>query len=83
MFELRQQYGLQLTLCPIVYKVIREPSERMAFLMQNFAYFQHVYEYNLRMKSILKKHNIIPVGVNPKINFKKYDWILFLHNYTN
>ena len=35
------------------------------------------------MKTILKKHNIIPVEVDPKIKFKKYDWTLFLNNYTN
>ncbi len=52
MFELRQQHGLQLTLCSIVYKVIREPSERMAFLMQNFAYFQQVY----KEQSLNEKH---------------------------
>lgn len=35
------------------------------------------------MINILKKHNIIPAEAYPKINFKKYDWTLYLNNYSN
>ncbi|MGI8581046.1 MAG: DUF547 domain-containing protein, partial [Chitinophagaceae bacterium] len=35
------------------------------------------------MIKILKKHNIIPAEAYPKINFKKYDWTLYLNNYSN
>lgn len=33
------------------------------------------------MKTILKKHNIIPQAGNPKIRFRKWAWTLTLNNY--
>ena len=35
------------------------------------------------MIRILKNYNIISSDINPKINFKKYDWTLKLNNYKN
>lgn len=35
------------------------------------------------MRTLLKETGIIPEEKKPKIRFKKYDWNLFLNNYTN
>ena len=33
--------------------------------------------------NILKKHNLLPAEAKPKIDFKEYDWNLYLDNFKN
>lgn len=44
-------------------------------------WFRHDFGGKKHMLEILKQNQIIPASSNPKIQFKKYDWSLYLNNY--
>lgn len=45
------------------------------------SWFRRDFGGKKKMKQLLQKINVIPAGSNPKINFKKYNWNLFLNHY--
>ncbi|MEX8546336.1 MAG: DUF547 domain-containing protein [Mucilaginibacter sp.] len=44
-------------------------------------WFRHDFGEKKHLLEILKQNQIIPANSNPKIQFKKYDWSLYLNNY--
>jgi hypothetical protein len=47
------------------------------------SWFRKDFGGRKKMIDILKQLAIVPADKDPKINFKKYDWDLFLENYKN
>lgn len=46
-------------------------------------WFRNDFGGKKNMLNILRKNKVIPEGSNPKINFNKYDWSLYLDNYKS
>ena len=46
-------------------------------------WFRHDFGGKKHLLDILKQNHIIPKNSNPKIEFKKYDWSLYLNNYKS
>ena len=46
-------------------------------------WFRNDFGGKENMLKILRKNRVIPEGTKPEINFKKYDWSLYLDNYKS
>jgi Protein of unknown function, DUF547 len=46
-------------------------------------WFRRDFGGKKNMKKLLTELGIVPAGTNPAVQFKKYDWNLFLENYKN
>jgi len=47
------------------------------------SWFRRDFGGKKKMKTLLKELSIIPEDKNPSINFKNYDWTLYLENYKS
>jgi len=47
------------------------------------SWFRHDFGGKKTMISLMQKLSLIPSGVTPTIQFKKYDWTLYLNNYSH
>ncbi|MEO6289576.1 MAG: DUF547 domain-containing protein [Ginsengibacter sp.] len=54
----------------------------VVYLPAFMSWFRSDFGGKKKVKKLLKKINVIPSESNPKIKYKKYDWNLFLDNYT-
>ena len=57
--------------------------DQKVLLPAMMGWFRHDFGGKKKMKLLLKIIGIIPENSNPSIQFKKYDWNLFLENYKN
>jgi hypothetical protein len=62
-------------------EVTLDTGKNVAYLPAIMGWFRGDFGGKKGMRSLLKKHGISQ-NVKPVIRFKKYDWNLFLNNYT-
>ena len=56
--------------------------ENKIYVPALLGWFRRDFGGKQKIRSLLKKLSVIPTGSNPAIRFKKYDWNLFIGNYT-
>ncbi len=64
-------------------EVSYDPAGNIVYLPKLMSWFRADFGGKKGMKKILRQHQVIPPGADPRIKFKDYDWTLSLNNYTN
>lgn len=62
-------------------KVHYDEQKNKASLPAIMGWFRADFGGKKGLRNLLKKYSVIPLDAHPVIEFKKYDWTLFLNNY--